>query len=342
MIAIPETTRYPPEYLNEDIGPSLFATCIVFLALESVFMILMIASRYVGKAERTNRSMEVFLSLTYVVCTGKITIMILLVELGGAGRHRVALPPSTVQNALKLSTALQIVCPLTTSLSKLGVLCLLHRILGRTSRGYRLVIRSTFGVVLVVMVVQVLYPFLNCRPFSKTWIPQKPGGCAITSLSLWRYLSIPNVLTTLVVVGIPLPALTKLQVSRSVKLGFVAVFLVCTVGVIAAIMRLRAFLKVADFHDITFENVEGLCWTVAESGIYLIAGTMLTLKPLLRKLCKGTIAKRLFGDRRKHSNSGVSEKPYRSWYRSAQDTATELPKTQRSGSDATSISQEQR
>ncbi|KAH7070341.1 hypothetical protein BKA63DRAFT_578896 [Paraphoma chrysanthemicola] len=341
MIATPETTNYPPEYLNEDIGPSLFATCIVFLFLETVFMILMYASRYVSKGERTNQSMEVFLTLSYLICIGKITIMILLVELGGAGQHQVALPPSTVRNALKLSTALQIVCPLTTSLSKLGVLCLLHRILGQTSRGYRLVIRITFGVVLVVMVVQVLYPFLNCRPFSKTWTPQKPGSCAITSLSLWRYLSIPNVLTTLVVVGIPLPALTKLQVSRSVKLGFVAVFMVCTLGVIAAIMRLQAFLKVTNFHDITFENVEGLCWTVAESGIYLIAGTMLTLKPLLRKLCKGTVVKRLFGDGPKQSNSGVSGRSYRLWYRSAPHTTIELPKTQRSGSDATNISDEQ-
>jgi ABC-type Na+ efflux pump permease subunit len=76
MIATQETTNYPPEYLNEDIGPSLFATCIVFLFLETVFMILMYASRYVSKGERTNKSMEVLLTLTYLICIGKITIMI--------------------------------------------------------------------------------------------------------------------------------------------------------------------------------------------------------------------------------------------------------------------------
>ncbi|KAF2023991.1 hypothetical protein EK21DRAFT_44186, partial [Setomelanomma holmii] len=204
----------------------------------------------------------------------------------GEGRHLVALPPPTRVNALKLSTALQIVCPLTTSLSKLGVLCLFHRVCAKSSRRYRIAICTTFGIVLAVMIAQVLVPFLNCRPFSKTWDSTKPGRCAFTSLSLWRYLSIPNVLTTLMVVAIPIPALVKLQVSRSMKLGFVAVFSVCIFGVVAAVMRLKAFLEVRNFHDITFENVEGLRWTVAESGIYLMAGTMLTLKPLLKRVLK--------------------------------------------------------
>jgi hypothetical protein len=76
----------------------------------------------------------------------------------------------------------------------------------------RAINHMTFGIVLAVMVAQSLVPFFNCPPFSKTRDPQKPGSCATASLSLWRYMSTSNVLTTLMVVTILLPALAKLQV----------------------------------------------------------------------------------------------------------------------------------
>jgi hypothetical protein len=150
-----------------------------------------------------------------------------MVQIGGAGRHLVALPPATMITALKLSTALQIVCPLTTSLSKLGVLCFFDRIFGQSGRWYRTIIRATFVFVVAIMLVQVLIPFVNCRPFSKTWDPRGSASCTIPGLSLWRYIGIPNVFTTLIIVTLPVPALARLHVSRPMKLGLGVVFFVC-------------------------------------------------------------------------------------------------------------------
>jgi hypothetical protein len=48
--------------------------------------------------------------------------------------------------------ALQIVCPLTTSLSKLAILSLFHRLFAQTSLSYRIVIRLTFLLTLNMMV----------------------------------------------------------------------------------------------------------------------------------------------------------------------------------------------
>ena len=67
---------YTPEYLAEDVSVSLLVTSIVFLVLETVFMVLLYVSRYCAKGERTNRAMEVFMTMTYLVCVGKITIAI--------------------------------------------------------------------------------------------------------------------------------------------------------------------------------------------------------------------------------------------------------------------------
>lgn len=197
-----------------------------------------------------------------------------------------ALPSETISSGLKLQTALQIVCPLTTSLTKLGICILFLQILGRTSNTYRIVIKATFAVVLCVMIIQVIIPFANCKPFSKTWNPQPSydGKCAFSGLSLWRYLSMPNVLTTIVMIALPVPALYRLKVSIETKLGLGIIFGVCIIGMTAAIMRFQAFLAVTDFSDIMYELVTPLCWTIAESGIYLVAGVIPTLRPLARKV----------------------------------------------------------
>ncbi|KAF1842840.1 uncharacterized protein K460DRAFT_356651 [Cucurbitaria berberidis CBS 394.84] len=325
------------EYIAEDNSAPLLGTSIAFLVLETVFIALLYTSRYLAKGERANLSMEILMTLTYIVCVLKITIALLLVEIGGAGHHLITLQPPTITNALKLSTALQIVCPLTTSLSKLGVLCMFQRIFGQTSKWYRITIRTTFSLVVSIMIAQILIPFINCRPFSKTWNPNpmSPGSCAIPGLSLWRFLGIPNVFTTLIIVGIPVPALAKLNVSRPVKVGLGVVFSVCILGIVAAIMRFQSFLQVTNFNDITYENVKPLCWTIAESGIYLVAGVMPTLKPLLKKMFAGTIFEKVLtgSTRTKQSGSWGNKRFSRMWVRREQSVLA-VTKAHRSLSDA--------
>jgi hypothetical protein len=222
---------------------------------------------------------------------------LVLIRIGGTGHY--------------LAT-LQIVCPLITSLSKLGILCLFHRLVVQTSLRYRIIIRLTFLLTLSIMVAQVLIPFIDFRPFSKTWNPDPayPGRCFIPGLALWMYLGIPNVVTTLINFGIPVPDLYNLQVSRVMKVGLAIVFGVCIFGVMAAVMRFQAFLSVKDFRNITYEDVKPLCWTVAESGIYLVAGSMLGLKALVKRIGKRTALERFFdrdakaSGRWKHKSAG--------------------------------------
>lgn len=229
------------------------------------------------------------------------------IHIGGAGRHTATLDLPTITTALQLNTALQLICPLTTSLSKMSILCLLHTIFGRTSERTRLVIRITFILCLITLLVQVIIPFANCRPFSATWTLGQQSKCAVSGLALWKYLSIPNVLTTFVVVAIPLPALYKLRVSTATKLGLAVVLSVCVCGVVAAIMRFVSFLRVMSFDDFNYEQIDPLRWTIAESGIYMVAGVLPTLRPLMRKLFGNTTFERILTGRFRSGGSGRSE-----------------------------------
>ncbi|PVH99780.1 hypothetical protein DM02DRAFT_416948 [Periconia macrospinosa] len=279
----PDLSHFPPEYLAADNSAPLFHTCIAFLVIDTIFMILLYAARIIDK--KTNMSMLILMTSAYFVCLGKISVGILAVYFGGAGRHTATLTRTEFITSLKLGTILQIICPLTTSLSKLGILILLDAILGTASRTYKLLVKATFTFVLVTAVIQVVVPFSNCKPFAYNWDKAIPGSCAIDALKLWKYMSIPNVCSTVVMVCMPVPAMWRLRVSPATKLGLCVVFGVCIGGVVAAVGRFVAFAGVGSFVDFTWEEVAPLGWTVAESGVYLVAGVSLTLRPLVRRVC---------------------------------------------------------
>ncbi|KAK7184940.1 hypothetical protein DPSP01_002767 [Paraphaeosphaeria sporulosa] len=315
----PSIDQFPPGYAEENNSRPLLETCIAFLVLDTTFMILLYTSRFLcndkkhSSEQRANWSMISLMTGTYIVCISKITLGFLAIHVGGAGRHTATLDYATITTALQINTALQLICPLTTSLSKMSILCLLHTIFGRTSERTRLVIRITFVLCLITLLVQVIIPFANCRPFSASWTLGQQSQCAISGLALWKYLSIPNVIGTLVVVAIPLPALYKLRVSAATKLGLAVVLSVCVCGVVAAIMRFVSFVRVMSFDDFSYEQIDPLRWTIAESGIYMVAGVLPTLRPLMKKLFGNTTFERILTGRFRSSGSGKSGVSDVSW-----------------------------
>ncbi|KAF2637186.1 hypothetical protein P280DRAFT_483075 [Massarina eburnea CBS 473.64] len=292
-------SSFPPEYLAANNSAPLFITCIAFLIIETTFISLLYTSRFIGgDSKKANLSMLMLMTGCYIAC-------LLSVKIGGAGRHMATLSTMEFTTALKLNTALQIVCPLTNSLSKLSILCLLHGVLASTSVRYKLVIRWTFIFVTIIAIVQLLIPFGNCRPFPRNWDVFGPGSCTIDGLALWKYMSIPNVLTTFFIVAVPVPALWRLKVTPLTKAGLAVVFGVCVAGVVAAIMRFLAFHRVQDFKDFTYEVIKPLSWTVAESGIYMVAGVLPTLRQLIKKAFAGVHFDKLLSGNKKWSTLDI-------------------------------------
>ena len=162
----------------------------------------------------------------------------MIVRIGGAGRHLITVPGWEIANALKLSTVLTIVCPLTTSLAKISVLFLYRRVFEQQGRRYLQIIYATLALVVAMAITQFVLTMANCRPFSKNWNYNGPGTCTISGIAMWRYLGIPNIATTLIIAAIPVPTLIRLHISRGSKLGLAMVFGLGFVGIVAGIMRM--------------------------------------------------------------------------------------------------------
>lgn len=70
------TQHYSPEYLAEDISGKLMAAAITMAVLDTTVIALMYASRWCAKGERKSMSMEIFMTISYFVCLGKIAVAI--------------------------------------------------------------------------------------------------------------------------------------------------------------------------------------------------------------------------------------------------------------------------
>ncbi len=222
---------------------------------------------------------------------------------------------------------LDIICPLTTSLSKLGVLCLYSRIFGHISRAYRVAIRVTFVLVVVSIIVQILVPVLNCRPYSWNWYLKGPLTCKISPLMLFRYQDLPNLTTTLIAALIPVPGLLMLRsrFSRAVQFGLALVILLSSFAVIAAILRFIFVFQIRNFDDISFTSIKPLQWAVTESGLNLMTCICMTLRPLLSWAFKGSKIHKIIGTEpnSKASTTFWSEQSTWRWFRSRQSRKIE-------------------
>ena len=216
--------------------------------------------------------------------------------------------------------SLAIVCPLTTSLSKLGVLCLYFRIFGHISRTYRVVIRATFVLVVGVVLTQIFTSVFNCHPYAWNWNPKGPVICKIPPITLLRFEDLPNLIATFLVATIPILGLVILRprFSRPVRIGLVVVLSICFCAVFAAVMRFASFFQIRTFDDLSFLQIEPLSWVTAESGLSLLACISMTLRPLLSWAFKDTMTHRLMMSESDSETRATfwSDRSSRGWFKS--------------------------
>lgn len=106
---------------------------------------------------------------------------------------------------------------------KLAVLALYSRLL--TIEPYRTIIR-VLATILVLSAIVIFVMCLNlCQPFEANWNPYIPGAKCLDQQAFYTYASLPNIVTDVAMLILPIPVVWKLHASKKVKLGLVATFL---------------------------------------------------------------------------------------------------------------------
>lgn len=88
--------------------------------------------------------------------------------------------------------------------------------------------RRITWVVAVFVILNTIANFLTaafiCRPFAANWDKSIPGHCG-DNMAFLRCVSIPNIVTDLAILVLPLPTLYRLQISTAKKIGLTLTFL---------------------------------------------------------------------------------------------------------------------
>lgn len=124
---------------------------------------------------------------------------------------------------LKLVVVEENVYVFVVSLSKLAILCLYLRIF--TTRLYR---RACYGIAVVIilnLIVGMILSLTICKPLAYRWDKTIPGGSCGDIMTGYRWISLPNLVTDVAMLILPLPVIWGLQIGRSRKIGLTLTFL---------------------------------------------------------------------------------------------------------------------
>ncbi|RYO85436.1 hypothetical protein DL764_009172 [Monosporascus ibericus] len=320
----------PPEYLAENNNSQkLMDISVAFMVISTVVYALFLLSRTLYSS-RNGWETWVLYPLSYLLTMGACVIGILLVQIGGAGRHMAYFllnDPSTISMYLKLQTATEFVYMAGVTVPKVTILLLYLRIF--TQREIRIITWIVIGVVVTNFFTSgVIVGFTICQPFAYKWDKTIPGGRCANLMAAYRLISIPNLLTDLAILFLPFYPLWHLQMNKTLKVGIFLTFMTGSLGIITAIIRFIGFYTVDLLSDPTYLSVDTMSYSVIEPGAYFICSCLPGIKPLLRVLYK------------KSGLTGASSRPSKS--SATASNGLDIPLGNPSGSYKTSVSASKR
>ena len=126
----------------------------------------------------------------------------------------------------KVVFALLILYSLAVAFPKLSILALYLRIF--TEKRYRISTWVLAAIISGTAVTVSLTAVFQCSPVPYAWDKSISGGNCIDVASFYIYISIPNVITDVAILLLPLPMIFKLHTNQSQKVGLSIVFLLGT------------------------------------------------------------------------------------------------------------------
>ncbi|MCJ1250588.1 hypothetical protein MMC30_007816 [Trapelia coarctata] len=335
MSAPTNSTGVPQGNPNDYIGGQLLATCIVFIVLDILFVCLRICSRRLAD---TKLGWDDYLIPPALIMNLAISIIgIISVKIAYTGWHFDAAAKADADHdsdiipiVLKITFALEWIYPTAVLLPKLSIVCLYLRIF--TSKFAQVSSYTLLVVLISTWISFVVAATVQCFPIAYAWDKSLKGQC-FNQTAFYSASNVPNTVTDLAMLLLPMPTIWGLQISKFRKLGLTMIFVTGSIGIIGSCVRIYSLNEVKTFSDpgdITWNGTSLTIWTVTEPSMYLIAACLISLRPLLLHLTRRARMHRYFNPS-SHVHSPDSSKP--------KNIYGDFKGPRRSGSDPDSITQ---
>ncbi|KAK8165456.1 hypothetical protein BKA80DRAFT_309539 [Phyllosticta citrichinensis] len=198
----------------------------------------------------------------------------------GMGYHAEELAPYNLSSVLQYFWASVWVHMIALGLSKLSILTQYLRIF--LDRRTRLLTWLTMAFVIVYTLQAILVGVFVCIPVEAFWNRSIQGQCI--NLLISNYVNAGfNISTDLVIILIPIPALNKLQVSKSQYIALLVAFSIGGLSCIISIVRLHAVATSFKRNDTVSHNQAPAMWSAIEVALAIICACLPSLRPILTR-----------------------------------------------------------
>jgi len=284
--AIPPLSAFPPEYIAATTAPPMVGAAYAFIVLETIAFLMYFASRLIKKPT-SHPEMPFLMIGGYICCVGLCIMSLLIAKIGGGGHHTLvvmAQNPYTFVNRLKIDKAVEFTYVPACAFPKFAILSLYMRLFAMHRQKVRYVCYGVGGIMGALVIYGLISPALSCRPFSHNWnkVLDPQGGSCFDILASYRWVSLPNVFTDLILMALCFPAIYQVQLPLITKISLFGTFAFGSIGLITSLIRFGEFFRNAIFDDHSWNGSRILLWTFVEPGVYFMAASLLTMRPLFR------------------------------------------------------------
>ncbi|QKX57965.1 uncharacterized protein TRUGW13939_05085 [Talaromyces rugulosus] len=282
----PSSPQDSSGYLAESRQDAVRGVAAIFIALDTIVIAMRFTSKRIGSVKFGWD--DAWITCGYLFSIAIIACSLVDVDAAGLGLHEdrvFMMNPEDIVLWAKLTLIVAILYQLAVVSSKMGVLLLYLHIFDR--RQLRFVCYAIACIVVLNCVSSIIAVLLICIPLHAFWDHSPNANCVDTN-SLFRWTSFANIVTDVVMLVLPVPAIFKMTSSISVKLGIFTTLGMGSVGLVFSILRFAEFFTVDAVVDVTWSGTNLVIWTMIESSIYSIAACLVACRPLARYLWKKT------------------------------------------------------
>ncbi|OBT41709.1 hypothetical protein VE00_07821 [Pseudogymnoascus sp. WSF 3629] len=258
-------------------GAEIVAIGIVFTTMAAILVSLRFFARFIIIRSPGWDDFLIFCSMATSIALTALTAKQVRY---GLGRHQASLAPEVALENLKALWLAIIVYYTSLGFVKSSIIVQYLRIF--VDRRMRTICWSLLVVVTLYSLITVFLAAFTCYPVHFFWDANAVGPhTCLDQKSLWFANASLNIVSDIVVLICPMPALRKLQLPKRQKIGVMLVFALGGVTVIMSVLRLHSLYIISISTDVSWDNVGASTWSMVELNTGITCACLPMLKSLI-------------------------------------------------------------
>ncbi|PVI02634.1 hypothetical protein DM02DRAFT_508472, partial [Periconia macrospinosa] len=262
-----------------DKSGELNKTTTVLLVLATLFVCLRFWARNISCARYGADDWMIVAALVraFVFTSGALNYAAIV---HGLGRHADTVLMDDIVTFFKILLAFECIYITAVLLVKLSLLLMYRRLF--PSREFKICLAIIAAIVIGWWIAILAVCIFQCNPISKAWLPWIEGTCINLKASFIGN-AIPNILTDVAILCMPLRPVWKLHATITQRLSICFIFMLGSFVLFASIYRFTTLMEF-DPRDTTWTLADACTWCVVEVACGVISACLPTLRPLMVKI----------------------------------------------------------